>query len=102
MSAKKVSKPKPVIIRTFSAGVHFGYLVAKDGKEVTLEGSRRIWRWRGANSLNELSQFGLEPASKGWSRVSEPIPSGHELTAIEIIPCSADAVRSIESCGWAK
>ena len=34
----------PVIVRTYSAGVHFGYLVAREGKEVRLTRSRRIWR----------------------------------------------------------
>ena len=32
---------KPVIVRTYSAGAHFGYLVSRDGKEVTLDRSRR-------------------------------------------------------------
>lgn len=40
-----------VIIRTYSAGVHAGYLESRNGKEVTLKNSRRLWYWDGAASL---------------------------------------------------
>ena len=32
---------KQVIVRTYSAGVHFGRLVERDGKEVVLNDARR-------------------------------------------------------------
>ena len=41
-----------IIIRTYSAGVHAGYLESRDGKEVTLKNSRRPWCWDGAASLS--------------------------------------------------
>jgi hypothetical protein len=47
------SSGKYVIVRTYSAGVHFGRLVARRGKEVDLADARRIWFWKGANTLNE-------------------------------------------------
>ncbi len=34
MAAMTTPAEKPVIVRTYSAGVHFGYLTRRDGKEV--------------------------------------------------------------------
>lgn len=90
-------KLKPVIVRTHSAGVHFGYLVDHNGQEVRLESSRRIWRWFGANTLSELATFGLDIKS---SRVAVPV-SIVLTQAIEIIDCTSHAVASIEAAKWA-
>ena len=45
--AKKKSAARIVLIRTYSAGVHYGELVSRKGREVTLANARRVWRWRG-------------------------------------------------------
>ena len=89
---------KPVIVRTYSAGVHFGYLVSREGKEVTLERSRRIWSWQGANTLSEIATRGLDTKR---SRVAVPV-SITLTEAIEIIDCTEDGVKSIEAAEWAK
>lgn len=89
---------KPVIVRTYSAGVHFGYLVSREGKEVTLERSRRIWSWQGANTLSEIATRGLDTKR---SRVAVPV-SITLTEAIEIIECTDDGVKSIEATEWAK
>ena len=47
-----------VLVRTYSAGVHAGYLSERKGKEVKLIKARRIWYWDGAASLS--------PASVPW------------------------------------
>jgi hypothetical protein len=87
---------KPVIVRTYSAGVHFGYLASRDGKEVTLERSRRIWRWYGAWTLSEIATSGLDAKR---SKVAAPV--NITLTeAVEIIDCTPAAVESIESAKW--
>ncbi len=89
---------KPVIVRTYSAGVHFGYLVKRDGKEVTLERSRRIWRWFGAWTLSEVATTGVDISK---SRIAAPITT--VLTeAIEVIDCSPVAVASLEAASWVK
>lgn len=88
----------PVLVRTYSAGIHFGYLKRRDGKEVELERSRRIWRWFGAWTLSEIAAAGLDV---GKSRVAAPV--NIVLTeAIEIIACTPAAAASIEGAGWAK
>ena len=85
-----------VIVRTFSAGVHFGWLVRRDGREVQLTKARRIWRWYGANTLSELALHGLDP---DYSRVAEPVEI--LLTeAIELIACEPSAIQSIEGASW--
>lgn len=90
---------KPVIVRTYSAGVHFGYLKHRDGKEVELTKSRRIWRWYGANTLSEIATNGLNVIQ---SRVSVPVDSIILTEAIEIIPCTSKAVESLEEAKWAE
>lgn len=78
-----------VIVRTYSAGVHAGILKSRDGKEVVLTDSRRIWYWSGAASLSELAGRGTsDPARcKFPAAVNEIL-----LTeAIEIIPCTPGA-----------
>lgn len=88
---------KFVLVRTYSAGVHCGTLFSQAGKDVALSDARRIWRWRGANTLNELSQHG---ADKEWTRISEPVPSLVLTDAIEIIPCSIKAQEDLSQSRW--
>jgi hypothetical protein len=80
-----------VIVRTHSAGVHAGTLKSQNGKEATLTDARRIWYWKGAFTLNDVANKGLGEGSKIPSAVPEIL-----LTeAIEIIPCSEAAKKSI-------
>ena len=55
---------KKVIVRTYSAGVHYGTLAAQDGKQVTLTDARRIWYWEGAFTLSAVAQNGVSKKSK--------------------------------------
>lgn len=83
-----------VLVRTYSAGVHMGTLVSRDDKEVTLTAAKRLWRWRGANSLSEVSQSGV---AQEYTRISEEVPSILLLEAVEIISCSAAARETFGS-----
>ena len=51
-----------VLIRTNSAGVHFGFLEEKNlyagGCEVRLSKAKRLWSWTGALSLSEIAMTG--------------------------------------------
>lgn len=97
-AAKASAKLHPVIVRTYSAGAHFGYLVARNGKEVQLTKSRRIWQWQGAWTLSEIATSGLDAAR---SKVGAPV----DITiteAIEIIVCTEKGAASVESATWAK
>lgn len=86
-----------VIVRTYAAGVHVGTLVSIDAKKVVLKDARRVWRWRGANTLHEMSQKG---AAQDWTRISEPVSEIVLLDAIEIIPCSKDAQKDLTRSRW--
>ena len=89
---------KPVIVRTYSAGVHFGYLKSRKGKEVELERSRRIWRWVGAWTLSEIATTGLDTEK---SKIAAPV-SIVLTEAIEIIDCTPESVASLEAAKWLK
>ena len=84
-----------VIIRTYSAGVHAGYLKSKNGKEVTLVNSRRIWYWKGAATLSQMAVEGVSCPEE--CKFSVPVPEITLLEAIEIIPCSAVAEENIKA-----
>ena len=52
-----------VMVRTYSAGVHVGYLKSRERKEVELLESIRIWYWDGAASLSQLAMEGTNNPS---------------------------------------
>lgn len=86
-----------VVVRTYSAGVHIGEIVKRTGKEVTLKNARRLWRWRGANTLNEVATRGVDQTH---SRISEPVDEIVLTEAIEIIPCDAAAISNLTKSRW--
>lgn len=88
---------KFVIVRTYSAGVHCGELVRRSGKILVLANARRVWRWRGANTLHELA---LRGASKDWTRISEPVPEITLTEAVEIIACTQTARVNLSESRW--
>jgi hypothetical protein len=85
---------KKVIVRTYSAGVHYGELKSRNGKEVELINSRRIWYWDGAASLSQMAVDGVNKPND--CKFSVAVPYIILTEAIEIIPCTADAIKSIE------
>ena len=88
--------PNYVIVRTYSAGVHAGEMIGRDGREVELRNARRLWSWHTADrgiSLSEVATAGIN-ASK--SRVCASVSSIILTEAIEIIPASDEARASIE------
>ena len=85
---------KKVIIRGDRSGVEYGTLVAQEGQEVTLKNARRIWYWDGAASLSQLAKDGTsKPNSCKFTVFVDSITI---LDAIEIIPCTDKAIKSIE------
>ena len=78
------------VVRTFSAGVHLGEVVAKDGTSILLKDARRLWKWNGAFTLSEVATKGV---SKSGSRIATSVPLIELTQAVEIIPTS-EAARS--------
>jgi len=90
-----------VMIRTYSAGVHCGYLKSRNGKEVVLLDSIRIWRWDGAASLSQLSQEGTNKPS--GCKFGMPISEITLTEAIEVIQMTETAKQSIQNVeSWKK
>jgi hypothetical protein len=87
-------KGKYVIVRTYSAGVFAGTLVAREGREVELSNARRLWYWRGAASCSELAIKGVsKPAD---CKFPAPVDTVQLLEAIEILPVTKVAEKSIK------
>ena len=85
-----------VVIRTYSAGVHVGTLAARRGQEVDLVDARRIWHWKGANTLHEIALRGVGPGS----RVSEPVGAITLTQAVEVITATPVARANLEAAQW--
>jgi hypothetical protein len=87
---------RKVLVRTHSAGVHFGTLEECCGRAVRLSEARRLWRWSEANTLNEIALRGCGEQS----RISEPVPEILLTEAIEVIPLSAAAWANLGRSRW--
>ena len=85
---------KKVIIRGDRSGVEFGTLVEYKGSEVTLHNARRIWYWDGAATLSQLAKDGTKKPEN--CRFTVYVDSIIILDAVEIIPCTNEAIKSIE------
>ena len=92
---------KKVIVRGNRSGVFFGTLAEKDGQEVKLEKCRRLWYWDGAASISQLAVDGT--SNPGGCKFTVTVDEIEILDAIEIIPCSEKAIKSIEGVKvWAR
>ena len=86
-----------VIIRSDRAGVFFGELESSepcgDKLKVKLSNCRRLWYWDGAASISQLANNGTsKPDSCKFTLAVKKIVV---IGVIEIIPCSSEAVESI-------
>lgn len=91
---------KKAIIRTYSAGVWFGTVTAKEGNEVILSNARRVWRWKAVEGIS-LSCISVHGIAHDESRVAMSVENVW-LEAIEIIPATDQAISSIEGSPNAK
>ncbi len=89
-----------VIIRTYSAGVHFGILDQKSGNEVILKNARSMWQWKTRQGIS-LSAVATHGIDKQKSKITEAVDYIW-LEAIEIIPCTEISANTIESAQNAK
>lgn len=89
-----------VIIRTYSAGVWCGILEQKAGNEVILKNARRMWRWwcKQSISLSGVVAYGI---NQGKSKIAPPVDKVW-LEAIEIMPITGDAAKSIMEAPYAE
>ena len=83
-----------VIVRTYSAGVFYGTLVSREGKECILKDARQIWYWAGAASLSQLAQEG----TKNPEKCKFPCPVDMVLLTetIEILSTTKASQKNLE------
>lgn len=78
-----------VLVRTYSAGVHIGDLVAVDGMECHLKNALRLWKWGGGGlSLSAVANNGI----KG-GRLNET-GEIYLTNCIEFIPTTKEAEKT--------
>jgi hypothetical protein len=91
---------KKVLVRTYSAGVHFGTLKSKDGKETVLTTAHRVHYWVNACSLSQLATQAMQGATGG--RISVSVPEILLTETIEIIPITDKVFESLTAVIWKK
>jgi len=91
-----------VMIRTYSAGVHCGYLESREGKEVSLLDSIRIWNWSGAASLSQLAMEGTNNPSgcKFGMTITTKLTLTEAIEVIEMTETAKQSIQKVES--WKK
>ena len=84
------------VVRCYRAGVHAGFVKERNGTEVTLLKTRRLWRWfsRGG-ALSGLSKYGTPDENK--CKFSVEIEENTVLDACEVIPCTREAMDNIRN-----
>lgn len=82
------------IVRGDRSGVFYGDITSRDGREVTISNVRRLWYWNGAASLSQLAAEGVK--KPGNCKFTMTVSSITILDAIELLPCTEEAEKSIE------
>lgn len=91
---KKNYEGKYCIVRGDRSGIFAGEVGEKENQNVIIRNCRRLWYWDGACSISELAVNGTaRPENCKFTVTVDEI----ELTdAIEIIPCTQRAEKSIK------
>ena len=80
------------LVRTYSAGVHIGDVVAANGMEVQLANALRLWKWEGGGlSLSAVANNGI----KG-GRLNKT-GKVFLINAIEFIPTTPEAEKTFQT-----
>ena len=82
------------IIRCDRAGVFYAEIKERRGSEADLVNARRLWYWDGAASLSQLATEGTKAPRN--CKFTVTVPTITVFGVIEIIPCTKEAVESIE------
>ena len=92
---------KICVVRTYSAGVFFGRVKERNGKEVVMTDARRLWYWDGAASLSQIANEGVsKPAN---CKFPAPVAEILLTEVIEIAPATEAAIANIMAVpAWKK
>ena len=83
---------KKVIIRGDRSGVFFGTLKSLNGQTAEIENCRKIWRWYGAKSVEQISLDGVNDNSNITQSVKNLIVSD----VIQVLQCTEKSIEKIE------
>jgi hypothetical protein len=89
---------KKCMIRTYSAGVHFGTVVSKTGQNVVLKDAHRVHYWAKACSLSQLSMEGDKDINN--ARISVRVDSIELDQVIEVCPLASGVFEQLTSKIW--
>jgi hypothetical protein len=96
---QKVCGMEAVLIRSYGAGVHFGYLQSKeykpDGTVVVLIDTRRVYYWDGAASLSQMAVDGVTKPEN--CKFSMQVDKNEIANVIEILSLSERAFKNLNS-----
>ena len=82
---------KKCIVRSNMAGVFFGEIANIEGSAVLMKDARKIYRWSGANTVEDISQTGVLNSSKVTVVVENVLIEKYE----QIIPCTEFAITNL-------
>ena len=82
------------IVRAKGAGVFFGQIKEKNGKEITMINARRLYHWRGATECCQLAAEGVK--NPDGCRFTMYVSEVVLLEAIEYHKCTSMAEESIK------
>lgn len=92
---KNQMEKQKYIVRCDRAGVFYGEIEERNGQEIKMRNVRCIWYWDGAATLLQLAAEGTTNPNN--CKFTMTIDSLVVLDAIEIIPCTDRAIKSIEA-----
>ena len=92
--APMVDGMKYCIVRADRTGVHAGYVESRNGREVVVRKSRRLWYWDGAASLSQLAMEGVKKPEN--CKFPCEVDRVEILDVIEIIDCTDGARINIQ------
>lgn len=81
-----------VLIRGYGSGVNYGYLKSRNGCEVVLVNSRRIWNWNKATETNQIAVCGIDASN---SKVTMLVPEKLITDAIEVINITEQGANNL-------
>ena len=92
---KNQMEKQKYIVRCDRAGVFYGEIEGRNGREIKMHNVRCIWYWDGAATLLQLAAEGTTRPDN--CKFTMTVDSLEVLDAIEVIPCTDRAINSIEA-----
>lgn len=84
---------KICVLRSNMAGVFFGEVSHIEGSQVLIKNARKIYRWNGANTVEDISQTGVLETSRVTVQVETILIEKFE----QIIPCTEFAIKNLNA-----